>query len=383
MFAKIEPEILKKVFSLSATTDIDCVLFASDFHKLKNKLDIAYQPQYYPFINAFGVKLKMKNIIELAKLHEVKYITQNVKVNTCINVANEILSSKSVSKTPNFSTVVIDTGVYPHLDFLMPHKKIIEFVDLINGRKYPYDDNGHGTFVCGSLCGSGTISPYHRGIDPKTNLIVIKALDEKGETGSGTILSAMQWVFDNRKKYNIRLVCMSFGSVAIGKNDPLMLGAERLWDSGIVVVSAGGNSGPKSETIRSPGSSYKIITVGALDDHRKNGKPSYSEFSVAEFSSRGPIFSTFKPDVIASGVEVNGLNNNPSQPYTTMSGTSVSTPIVAGICSRLIKENPSFSPDKIKKRLISACTPITADRNVEGFGWLNGEKLFNSPQNRN
>ena len=185
----------------------------------------------------------------------------------------------------------------------------------------------------------------------------------------------MQWVFEHRKEYNIRLMCMSFGSVFLGKNDPLMLGAEKLWDSGIVVVCAAGNSGPESETIKSPGSSYKIITVGALNDNRVGDIPQYGKFAVADFSSRGPINNTYKPDILASGVEINGLKNNTAF-YTTMSGTSVSTPLVAGVCSRLIKQNPSFSPDRIKKQLINSCNPITFDRNSEGFGWLDGTKLF-------
>ena len=185
---------------------------------------------------------------------------------------------------------------------------------------------------------------------------------------ANSILSAMQWIFENRQRFNIRLVCMSFGSVALGKNDPLMLGAEKLWDSGIVVVTAGGNSGPESETIKSPGSSYKVITVGALDDKRVLGEPQYDKFAVADFSSRGPINNTYKPDVIASGVDINGLNNKKSPFYTTMSGTSVSTPIVAGVCSRLIKKYPNYSPDRIKKLIISSCNPITFDRNSEGFG---------------
>jgi len=376
MFKKIEPAILRNVSALSVNQTIDCVLFASDYYKVKKCLNDEFKPIFYPFIGAFGLKLKLKNIFELARIREVTYITQATKVSACINVANKILNTPSEVKDADFSTVVIDTGVWPHLDFMVPRKKIVKFVDLVNFRSYPYDDNGHGTFVCGALCGGGTLSPKHKGVDPATNLIVIKALDANGETGANSILSAMQWVYENRKKFKIRLVCMSFGSVALGKNDPLMLGAEKLWDTGIVVVCAAGNSGPKSETIKSPGSSYKIITVGALDDKRLLDEPQYERFQVADFSSRGPINNTYKPDVLASGVDIKGLNNSVNPLYTTMSGTSVSTPIVAGLCSRLIKLSPNSSPDRIKKQLIKACNPITFDRNSEGFGWIDGRKLF-------
>ena len=329
------------------------------------------------FINAFVVKLNHKNILQLAGLNTVKYITQSTKVSALVNVANKILWTENVvdTKPDDFSVAVIDTGIYPHIDFEVPRNKIIKFVDLINGEDLPYDDNGHGTFVSGIVAGSGTVNPKYKGINPNANLIVIKALDARGETGASTILNAMQWVYDNKDEYNIRVVCMSFGSMPLGKNDPLKLGAERLWDSGIVVVSAAGNSGPARETIKSPGSSYKIITVGALDDHRIGDTPQYPLFSVADFSSRGPINSVYKPDLIASGVNINGLNNGNNPFYTKMSGTSVSTPMVVGIVSLILRQYPAFTPDQVKKYLINSSTPITGDRNSEGFGYLDGRKL--------
>lgn len=380
MLSKIEPSLIKKVKTLNLNETIECVLYAHDYPSvekhLKNNLKWVYP---IPFIKAFVVRLKYDNIFSLCKLNAVKYITHSARVSTLVNVANKILKTQNKEMIPSgeFSIAVIDTGIFPHLDFTVPYNKILKFVDLVNGRDIPYDDNGHGTFISGVIAGNGTVNPKFVGIDPKTKLIAIKALDKNGETGTSTILSAMQWVFDNRELYNIKIVCMSFGAIPLGKNDPLKIGAEMLWDNGIIVVTAGGNSGPSPETIRSPGSSSKVITVGALDDHRIIEEPQYNLFSVADFSSRGPIFDTYKPDMIASGVNINGLNNNIKNGfYTIMSGTSVSTPMVAGVASIILKQHPNYTPDQVKKYLINSCTPINGDRNSEGFGWLNGNKLF-------
>jgi len=378
MLEKIEPNLLKSVRLLNINDSLECVLYAHNFRKLYSHLKNNFSDIYpIPFINAFVVKLNYKNIFNLSELNTVKYITESTKVSALINVANKILhTEEKFVMEPNFSVAVIDTGIYPHMDFVVPKNRIIKFVDFINNREVPYDDNGHGTFVSGAIAGNGTINPKYVGINPNTNIIAIKALDKNGETGASTILNAMQWVYDNKNAYNIKVVCMSFGSVPLGKNDPLKVGAEMLWDSGIVVVSAAGNSGPSPETIRSPGSSSKIITVGALDDHRIGDNPQYNLFSVADFSSRGPINNTYKPDLITSGVNINGLSNIPNEFYTVMSGTSVSTPMVAGVASIILQQHPSYSPDQVKKYLISSCTPITGDRNSEGFGWLDGRKLW-------
>ena len=45
------------------------------------------------------------------------------------------------------SIAFLDTGISPVADFTHPENRIIAFLDLVNGRKDPYDDNGHGTHV--------------------------------------------------------------------------------------------------------------------------------------------------------------------------------------------------------------------------------------------
>jgi serine protease AprX len=166
---------------------------------------------------------------------------------------------------------------------------------------------------------------------------------------------------------------MSVGSNVLGKNDPLIKGAEALWDEGICVVVAGGNSGPDVESIKSPGASPKLITVGAIDAKGNNLK-------VADFSSRGPILNNYKPDLVAPGVDIIAgcsytLNK---KHYSVMSGTSVSTPIIAGIVCNILSNNNTFSPFKVKNFLIKNCTPITYNRNAEGFGYFNGDVLKNN-----
>lgn len=369
MISKIHPDLLNKVNTLS-NQFINCFLYANNFSLLKHKLNqsnIEYTP--YPFMNCFYAKLNKNAILTLSMCGNVNFITKSTRVFTLIDRAKQFINIDKLncSQANPPSIAFIDTGICPHIDFLLPKPRIIHFKDLINNRQYPYDDNGHGTFISGVACGSGVASKYkYSGISPYSNIIMIKALDQSGETSSQTILDAMQYIYNIRKKYNIKVVCMSFGADYSGANDPLQQGALSLWNSGLVVVAAAGNSGPEHNSIKSPGTGSRIITVGGLDDGRND-----NQIKIADFSSRGPVDNRFKPDIIAPSVDITSACNVFKQGfYTTMSGTSVATPIIAGICAILCQQNPSYSPDKIKHTLLNMAHPLTHNKNDEGFGYV-------------
>lgn len=376
---KIDPTIFEKVNVLDHDKKLfDCVIYSNNYVESKNELLNTIGSNFnfaeFPFIGAFGAKLTFWQISNLANYNHVNYITSSLKVQTQINVSKNIIELNNVNIPRNFCTVVIDTGVSQILDLSIPNNKIIKFVDFINDKLTPYDDNGHGTFVSSVLCGDGTVSNgKYAGVDTMCNLIVIKALDNNGEAGVINILKAMQWIVDNKQKYNIKVVCMSFGSLTMDNNDPLIIGAEVLWDNDICVVAAAGNSGPENETIKSPGASCKIITVGAINDFRIDESYDVSNFEVADFSSRGPALGNYKPDVVAPGVNIKSACNFKlfKSHYKTMSGTSVATPMVAGVCNLLLASNPKLKPNDVKRLILNNAIQINSNRNSEGFGLIN------------
>lgn len=374
MFEKIDKNLLDKIVTQN-NANINCIILSKEYDRTKKELKNILNENIceLPIISGFAVECTSANLYKIAKLNCVRFISSDAKVNSLMYKTNNFLHTENLrNKIRNESThsvVVIDTGVYPHIDFCLGKNRIIKFVDLINNKDISYDDNGHGTFVTGVLAGNSIVDKY-TGIDNSVNIIVIKALDSGGETTSIKILQAMQWVLDNSEKYNIKVVCMSFGSLLGDKNDPLMFGVEVLWNNGITVVCAGGNSGPELSTIMSPGASKKVITVGSLDEIEHG-------LIVADFSSRGPVGNYYKPDLLVPGVNITSTNvfHLNKKFYTKMTGTSVSTPMVAGVVSLLYKINPNYSPDQIKYMLISACTKITGDKNSEGFGYLDLNNL--------
>ena len=286
-----------------------------------------------------------------------------------MHVSKKILQTENCHHyAKDIGVAFIDTGISPHCDFMIGENRINCFKDFINNKDEPYDDNGHGTFVAGVCCGSGCLSKFrYSGIAPKANIFSLKALNSKGEANANKILDAMEWIFDNHKTKDIKVVCMSFGSEPLGANDPIMLGADALWKDGVVVVAAAGNSGPEFQTIKSPGISSKIITVGGMDDNRYDDENfNKSFFEIANFSSRGPAFRHIKPDVVAPSVDI--ISCGTSKFYTTLSGTSVAAPMIAGIVALLVEKNPNYSPNQIQNQLARLCQPLGFESNLEGFG---------------
>lgn len=261
----------------------------------------------------------------------------------------------------NVTVAVIDTGISPHLDFMLMRNRIVAFRDFINGYETPYDDNGHGTAVCGIIAGNGAMScGTVRAAAYKAGLAVIKAVDAKGEGNALNILEGMQWIFSNRKKYNIRVVNMSFGALPSGENDPLMLGAEALWKSGITVVASAGNLGPKGGTVLSPAASPDVIAVGGSKGD-----------SVAEFSSRGPAANCNKPDMLAPAENVLSAS---SERYGCNSGTSMSAPQIAALAALVYEVTPDVVPDKVKEIIVNSCERVAGcGANVCGAGIISAE----------
>lgn len=375
---KIDVNMLKTIAACSSPKNTEAILYVSNLDTaisvLKQKdIDIK---AVFPFINALCIKSDTYTIYRLSKLDLVSYISSYSSVKTLVDISKNVMTLNTNLTGKDVSIAFIDTGIRPHLDFVVGKNRIVYFKDFVQEKSMPYDDNGHGTFVSGVASGNGIFCKKYSGFAPKSNIISLKALDENGEAGASKILQAMQWVYLNHKQYNIKVVCMSFGSEPLGYNDPIMKGAEMLWKSGIVVVAAAGNSGPEYVTIKSPGVSYKIITVGGLNDNRfDDGSFNQNFFEIAKFSSRGPAFNRHKPDLVAPAIDIVSCKSS-GEPYTKLSGTSVATPMIAGLVALAFEKNKNLKPDIVKKYLLASCKPISFNKNFEGYGLVNANKFL-------
>jgi serine protease AprX len=297
---------------------------------------------------------------------------------------NAIITTQSKSKNNPVGIAILDTGVAPLDDFILPSNRLIAFVDIVNNRNEPYDDNAHGTHVAGIAAGNGYSSGGRfKGIAPEVNIIAVKVLDETGKGSTIDVLAGIEWVIQNMDEYNIRVANLSIG-VKADSGDPLVKAVEAAWDAGIVMCAAAGNNGPDASTVTSPGVSKKVITVGACDDDMPRDMR-------VNFSGRGPTGDCIiKPDCLAPGADIISCLSNSAElseerktrltqvfgNYTRMSGTSMSSPYVAGAIARLLQSKPELAPDDIKLLLKQSCRDINQSPNRQGWGLFDIKKFW-------
>lgn len=323
----------------------------TDIYKIKHKL---------PLIDSIVIEVNPK-YLDIIKSQCEYHI--DITMNAHMERAKKIIKCNSDYTGKGVAIAFLDTGICQNSDF---ENRIIAFKDFVGGSEKIYDDNGHGTHICGIASGNGK----YKGIAPKSNIVMLKTLDKEGSGCGGNVLAGIQWIYDNHQKYNIRIVNMSIGTEESIKKDPLVDAVEKLWDNNIVVVAAAGNNGPQPGTISSPGTSKKIITVGSYDDgDNKTLKRSYS--------GRGPTRECIiKPDILAPGSNIISCKCSNGQ-YKSLSGTSMSAPMVSGAIALLLEKYPSLKPDDVKYMLKLSAQNLNKSPNRQGWGLLNIEKLLN------
>lgn len=345
-----------------------------------------------PAINSYVVEIDKKYISNLKGIKGIKAVYQNTHITAQMNNAKKIVNwdnphEKGVNGK-DITIAILDTGIAPIEDFTKPRNRIIGFKDFINNKTAAYDDNGHGTHVAGIAAGNGIRSNgRYCGIAYESNLVGVKILDKAGKGNASNVLAGIQWIIDNKSKYNIRIANLSIGSPTTTSTDPLVKAVNAAWDKGIIMTIAAGNNGPKSGTITSPGISKKAITVGSSDD---NQSVTIWGTTQENFSGRGPTLECIiKPDIIAPGADiVSCLTPTPytdqnsdelkvvDDYYLKLSGTSMSTPIVCGAIALLLQKNPNLTPDDVKYMLKFSTTDLGYSQNQQGWGLLDIKKLL-------
>jgi serine protease AprX len=304
------------------------------------------------------------------------------------------------------TVAILDSGVGVNPD--LGAERIVGWIDLVKGKRHPYDDAGHGTFVAGLIAGDGTASlpvedgglatTQFRGVAPAADIVAVKVLDRFGQGRASTVIAGIEWAVAHKDDFGIRVLNISIGGNPSGPvaEDPMAMAVEAAWNAGLVVVCAAGNEGEFGlGGVLSPGNDPAVLTVGASDT-LQTADP--ADDVVCAYSSMGPTLydEIAKPDLVAPGNRLISLRERasfidrtypenvipvaeymPGAPanlksnYVKLSGTSTAAPVVAGAAALMIAEDPSLTPDDVKVRLMRSADPLPgAAPHQQGAGTL-------------
>lgn len=242
----------------------------------------------------------------------------------------------------------------------------------------PIDPVGHGTHVMGTMAGRRGTDIVQSGVAPRARWIAVRGCGEFF-CQEEDMLEAAQWLLaptdlngaNPRPDLRPHIINNSWGFSSGGSE--WFEGALAAWRAaGIFAPFAAGNAGPNCGTIDAPAISPNAFAIGATQ--RDSG--------IASFSAHGPTYDgRVKPDLVAPGTGIYAPYGNGR--FASLSGTSMSSPMVAGAVALLWSANPALIGDvaTTEQILRDTATPLYAEEcdspannrpnNVFGMGLLN------------
>ncbi|RMF90051.1 MAG: hypothetical protein D6733_04875, partial [Methanobacteriota archaeon] len=328
------------------------------------------------FVNIVSATVPVDALPAIAALPDVAFIEKSKVYHALLDTATGSVYAQTFwnagyNGSP-YAVAVVDTGVdssHPALASRVIDNKT--FVTTGADAATSDDLYGHGTHVAGIV--ASTDATY-RGVAPGAWIINAKAGNSSGSLEDSWVMSAIDWAIYNATG-GADVVSASFGSPGSD------LAFEKFFDAlvddlGIFAAVAAGNSGPGSQTIETPGKTYNVMTVGAMDDQDTTTR---SDDSIAWYSSRGPLpfgSDRIKPDIMAPGGDsgadpivstaYNWEGGNPD--FIGMSGTSMATPMVSGAAALLMSAGVT-NPLEIKALLINTAEDRGATGPDNDYGW--------------
>ena len=334
----------------------------------------------------------------------------------------------------------LDSGFCPHPDLVTPVNRVVAYEDLTKERRSLFSTEPveswqwHGTQTSVAAAGNGQlINGVYRGLAHESNLVLVK-VSERGGISEENIARGIQWIIENRERYNIRVLNISLGGdddVPCSKSI-VDQAAEEAIRQGITVITAAGNSGADGHHSIPPANSPSVITVGGYTDHNQlNG----AELDLYHSNFGITADGTVKPEIVAPAMwvaapilpgtrsyeraealsrlaaavdyelrdlarELQEAAELPEQlansgaagirayveaalqqekivaaHYQHVDGTSFAAPIVTSVVAQMIQANSTLTPGAIKSILVSTADRIVTKSVIrQGYGVVNARR---------
>ena len=306
----------------------------------------------------------------LDDLHYGNSLAQLVQIGV-VNMHNKGFHGEGIT------LAILDTGFRKSHEAFAAHYaegRVLAEYDFIfndsNTANEPIDDPtqwSHGTFIWSVSGGQSDGDIYGPAFE--ANFLLAKTEDNRSETPveEDNWVAAVEWA----DSLGADVLTSSVGYIdwytyedLDGATAVTTIEANMAASMGILVCNANGNRGPENGTLIAPADAHDILAVGAVN----------SSGGIANFSSRGPTADgRLKPEVCARGVSTWSSSASSDVSYTTVSGTSLSTPLVAGAACLLVQARPNFPPQIIRQALMETASRAATPDNVFGWGIINIE----------
>lgn len=252
----------------------------------------------------------------------------------------------AASKVPSNATAngvvvaVIDTGVdasHPDLSGVVLPGYDANTQTAMNPST---DSQWHGTFVSGIIAAKADNNQFGRGVAPGALILPVKVCDATGSCPSDSVARGVLWATANGAK----VINMSLGSSYA--SSAILAAVQDAEARGVVVVAAAGNAG--SSAPQYPASFANVLSVGAVD--QQGLRASFSSYgSNVDLAAPGvSLFSTASTTASTAG-------------WGSASGTSFSSPMVAGAIALIASRNPTWGTTQLRSRVLTTASAGPAD----------------------
>jgi thermitase len=221
------------------------------------------------------------------------------------------------------------------------------------------DNYGHGTHVAGIVAATSDNTIGVAGVCPGCTILAGKVLNDSGYGSTSAISNGINWAVGNGAK----VINMSLGQRTSSRT--LEAAVKNAWNQGVVIVAAAGNGGNQTKIY--PGAYTNVIAVAATDNN--DLKASFSTYGAKWVDVAAPganVYSTFPNHPFYLSDQYGR-----SQGYDVANGTSMASPIVAGIAALAWSSHTNATPTSVRANIESTADRIAGTGTYWNYGRVN------------